>query len=108
MILKNAQLHHRLRFYGSSGLPGEPTEAERRLVDEDFFYAEKVVLVLDNLNTHSPASLYEAFAPEEAKRIWNRLESGVFVLPNRPVLEPERREFIFVPARPPLSGGDLQ
>ena len=49
-------------------------EQIRRLVDEDFFYAEKVVLVLDNLNTHSPASLYEAFAPEEAKRIWNRLE----------------------------------
>ena len=49
-------------------------EQIRCLVDEDFFYAEKVVLVLDNLNTHSPASLYEAFAPEEAKRIWDRLE----------------------------------
>ena len=34
-------------------------EQIRRLVDEDFFYAEKVVLVLDNLNPHSPASLYE-------------------------------------------------
>ena len=50
------------------------TEQIRRLVDEDFLEAEKVVLVMDNLNTHSPASLYEAFAPEEAKRIWNRLE----------------------------------
>jgi len=49
-------------------------EQIRRLVDEDFPYAEKVVLVMDNLNTHSPASLYEAFAPEEAKRIWDRLE----------------------------------
>ena len=46
----------------------------RRLVDEDFPHAEKVVLVMDNLNTHSPASLYEAFTPEEAKRIWDRLE----------------------------------
>lgn len=50
------------------------TEQIRRLVDEDFYYAEKVVLVMDNLNTHNPASLYEAFAPEEAKRIWDRLE----------------------------------
>jgi transposase len=49
-------------------------EQIRRLVDEDFPNAEKVVLVMDNLNTHSPASLYEAFAPEEAKRIWEHLE----------------------------------
>ena len=46
----------------------------RRLVDEDFAEAEKIVLVMDNLNTHHPASLYEAFEPEEAKRIWDRLE----------------------------------
>ncbi len=49
-------------------------EQIRRLVDEDFPEAEKVVLVMDNLNTHGPASLYEAFAPEEAKRIRDRLE----------------------------------
>lgn len=49
-------------------------EQIRRLVDEDFWYAEKVVLVMDNLNTHCPASLYKAFSPEEAKRIWDRLE----------------------------------
>jgi len=36
--------------------------------------ADRVVLVMDQLNTHSPASLYEAFAPEEAKRIAGRLE----------------------------------
>jgi hypothetical protein len=36
--------------------------------------ARKIVLVMDNLNTHSPASLYEAFAPEEAKRIADKLE----------------------------------
>lgn len=36
--------------------------------------AEKIVLVTDNLNTHSPASLYKAFPPEEAHRIANRFE----------------------------------
>jgi transposase len=46
----------------------------RRLVDEFFPNAEKIVLVLDNLNTHTKASLYEAFAPEEAHRIAARLE----------------------------------
>lgn len=46
----------------------------RKLVDEDLPHAEKIVLVMDNLNTHGPASLYEAFEPAEAKRIWDRLE----------------------------------
>ena len=36
--------------------------------------AEKVVLVMDNLNTHRVASLYEAFAPERARRIAEKLE----------------------------------
>ena len=36
--------------------------------------AEKIILVLDNLNTHAPSSLYKAFAPEEARRIVRRLE----------------------------------
>jgi hypothetical protein len=46
----------------------------RHLVDELFPDAEVVVVVLDNLNTHSPAALYEAYEPEEAKRILDRLE----------------------------------
>jgi DDE superfamily endonuclease len=46
----------------------------RWLVEEVHPDAEKVVLVTDNLNTHKPASLYEAFAPEEARRILERLE----------------------------------
>lgn len=46
----------------------------RDLVDGRYREADKVVLVMDQLNTHSPASLYEAFAPEEAKRIADRLE----------------------------------
>ena len=36
--------------------------------------AEKIVLVMDNLNTHSPASLYKAFPPEEARQILKRFE----------------------------------
>ncbi len=36
--------------------------------------AEKIILVMDNLNTHNPASLYKAFSPEEARRIIKRLE----------------------------------
>lgn len=49
-------------------------ECMRYLVDEVFPEAESIVLVLDNLNTHTPASLYEAFEPAEAKRILDRLE----------------------------------
>jgi hypothetical protein len=46
----------------------------KELVDVSYPDAEKVVLVLDQLNTHTTASLYEAFAPTEAKRIADRLE----------------------------------
>ena len=46
----------------------------RYLVDELFPEAECIVIVLDNLNTHTPAALYEAFEPAEAKRILDRLE----------------------------------
>jgi transposase len=44
------------------------------LVDVHYPYAEKIVLVMDNLNTHTPAALYEAFAPSEARRIAGKLE----------------------------------
>lgn len=46
----------------------------KKLVDVDFVHAEKITLVMDNLNTHAIASLYKAFPPEEANRIRNRLE----------------------------------
>jgi DDE superfamily endonuclease len=46
----------------------------RELVDDRYREAERVVLVMDQLNTHSVASLYEAFEPEEARRIAERLE----------------------------------
>ncbi len=36
--------------------------------------AERITLVMDNLNTHAPGSLYEAFAPAAAKALWERFE----------------------------------
>ncbi len=48
--------------------------AMRRVVDEHYPEAEKVRVVLDNLNTHTGAALYQAFEPEEARRILRRLE----------------------------------
>jgi transposase len=46
----------------------------KSLVDGRYRDAEKIVLVMDNLNTHSAASLYEAFEPAEAKRLADKLE----------------------------------
>jgi len=46
----------------------------KELVDERYPTAEKIVLVMDNLNTHSVASLYEAFPPTEARRLAKKLE----------------------------------
>jgi DDE superfamily endonuclease len=61
----------------------EATDSRRRsdwawfvkdLVDGRYRHAEKVVLVMDQLNTHSTASLYEAFEPDEARRLAEKLE----------------------------------
>ncbi len=46
----------------------------RELVDVHYPEAETIVLVMDNLNTHTPASLYEVFPPAEAKRLADKLE----------------------------------
>lgn len=46
----------------------------RELIDTQYQDAQKVVLVLDNLNTHTVGSLYEAFVPEEARRLASKLE----------------------------------
>jgi hypothetical protein len=46
----------------------------KELVDVHYPEAEVIVLVMDNLNTHSPASLYQAFEPAEAKRLADKLE----------------------------------
>ena len=52
----------------------ECAEAIKKVVDEDYPDADKVVLVLDNLSTHTPAALYERFEPQEAHRIANKIE----------------------------------
>ena len=49
-------------------------EFARELIEEKYAEAEKIVLVMDNLNTHTPASFYEAFAPEVARRLREKLE----------------------------------
>lgn len=49
-------------------------EVIRELVDVQYPQAEKIVLVMDQLNTHSPASLYGAFPPEEARKLSQKLE----------------------------------
>lgn len=49
-------------------------EAMRDLADVYYPEAEVIVVVLDNLNTHSPASFYDAFEPEEAHRLARRFE----------------------------------
>lgn len=46
----------------------------QELVDIHYPYAEKIVLVMDNLNIHSVASLYKTFEPREARRIIEKLE----------------------------------
>ena len=46
----------------------------KELVDERYPEAEQIVLVMDNLNTHTPTSLYEAFEPKEARRLAKKLE----------------------------------
>ncbi len=46
----------------------------KHIAERLYPHAEKIFLVMDNLNTHRPAALYETFTPEEAKRIWDRFE----------------------------------
>ena len=48
--------------------------AMKELVDVYYPDAECITVVLDNLNTHTGASLYETFEPAEARRIWERLD----------------------------------
>ena len=48
--------------------------AMRELSDQHYPTAERIAVVLDNLNTHGPASFYEAFPPEEARRLAERFD----------------------------------
>lgn len=49
-------------------------EEIKYMVDEMYPEAEKIILGMDNLNTHNPSSLYKAFNPKEARRIIKKLE----------------------------------
>jgi hypothetical protein len=46
----------------------------KHIADRFYPKAEKILLVMDNLNTHKPSALYETFPPQEAKRIWDRFQ----------------------------------
>ena len=48
--------------------------AMQELADGRYPLAKKIVIVMDNLNTHSPASFYETFEPQEARRFTERFE----------------------------------
>ena len=52
----------------------EWAEGVRKLVEEDYPKAQTITLVMDNLNKHSGASLYKAFAPEKARQLLDKLE----------------------------------
>ena len=43
-------------------------------ISKQYQEAEKITLVMDNLNTHAPGSLYETFPPDQAKALWDRFE----------------------------------
>ncbi len=43
-------------------------------ISENYPNAQKITLIMDNLNTHKPGSLYETFSPQEAKKLWDRFE----------------------------------
>lgn len=43
-------------------------------IADQYKHAAKITLVMDNLNTHEPGALYEAFHPEKAKALWDRFE----------------------------------
>ena len=46
----------------------------KQIADVEYPQARKITIVMDNLHTHSPSSFYEAFEPQEAKRLWDRFE----------------------------------
>ncbi len=60
------------------GVTERKTKLDRAIfmeqIAEAYSYADKITLVMDNLNTHKAASFYEAFSPEKAKALWDRFE----------------------------------
>lgn len=65
---------HRHLMVTAQRTKGDFAEVMRVLVDEWYPEVELIRVVLDNLNTHTGAALYEAFAPAEARRILERIE----------------------------------
>jgi len=90
--IKRVDYEFERKGYGSIFLASEPLKGkttikvkERRgsedfahflkyLVDKVYPKAEKIVVVMDNLNTHTPGSFYKVFPPEEAMRLYKKLE----------------------------------
>jgi DDE superfamily endonuclease len=63
------------RSWSATGAPASTGRTPvKDLVDVHYPDAERIVLVQDNLNTHTPASLYAAFPPAEARRLADKLE----------------------------------
>jgi hypothetical protein len=52
----------------------EWAQVMQQVADNVYPHATKIVMVLDNLNTHTPAAFYESFAPDEARRLTQRFE----------------------------------
>ena len=46
----------------------------KRIADEKYPKAKKIILVMDNFNAHAASSFYETYQPKEAKRLWDRIE----------------------------------
>jgi len=46
----------------------------KRIADEMYPNAKRITLIMDNFKTHAASAFYETFAPEEAKRIWDKFE----------------------------------
>ena len=63
-----------LGFTLSGIVQGVVSHQTQELVDVHYSHAEKLVLVLDNLNTHTPAALYKVFPPADARRLVEKLE----------------------------------
>jgi len=77
------------------------------LVEKRYRQAEKIILVMDNLNTHSPASLYELLSAAQAKRIADRLEIH-YTPKHGSWLNMAEIEFSVVGKRLPTRLGDVQ
>ena len=58
-------------------------EGIRRLVEDEFPAAQRITLVMDNLNTHSGASLYKSFPPAQARALLDKLEFVYTAVPHR-------------------------